>query len=305
MIMNRHLNLPKTPEEGKKQIKQRLYDMSEKIPVTGSLSHIKRHNAVSFDMHYQLEMGIVLGGMTRKYWGEYHRDLTKGDLWLCGIWEPHGNYIKRPYYRSVSLRILPEFITSLKTPEAPWMNWLLPFAIPASERPRVQDSDRSWFVHKGQETSYWLTSQKQSRLLWLRILVMQILVKYSELITDRMRQMSKTSISRFGKINPAIQLVLERSDFIHLNEAATVCGMSPSVFSRTFRTAMDISFANYALKYRVKKALDMICTNGDLIKTAIYDWGFTDHSHFTKCFKKFYNMKLKDYLNLNSSDVIT
>jgi|SaaInlStandDraft_1057018.scaffolds.fasta_scaffold11282_2 hypothetical protein len=41
---------------------------------------------VEFDMHYSLEMGVVLEGKMERYNEDQKYVLKPGDMWFCGVW---------------------------------------------------------------------------------------------------------------------------------------------------------------------------------------------------------------------------
>ena len=86
--------------------------------------------AVRYDMHYELEMGIVLEGELVRYSGGTEQVCSAGEMWFCGMWEPHG-FRSDASCHSVVIAIWPPALASLHFPELRETNWMLPFIAPA------------------------------------------------------------------------------------------------------------------------------------------------------------------------------
>ncbi len=273
-----------------------IHNTSEKSPVFVSHTVRRRSGSSVFDMHPEMEIGIVLSGKATRYWGNYTRKLVKGDVWLCGMWEPHGRIVTEPPFRTVTCAIHHSFFYSMKIPETPWLNLGYPFLVPADQRPWTKTADRPWFSRMGRRIASWRLSKDRQRQAWLRLLVTEALLKLAGNDMDRLKKIASTSKSNFSKISSAIELVLDSHSFIPVHKAARACGMHITMFRRIFEDTMQVSFPDFALHYRLKRALEMVSDDKELIKTAIIEWGFTDYSHFSRCFKKFYNTTLSRYL---------
>ena len=93
-------------------------------------------SAALFDMHYELEMGIVLEGTMVRYVGNTKRACRAGDMWFCGMWEPHGYHGDDSCHRVVIV-IWPPVLADLRFPEARDLNWMQPFITSPGSRPAV------------------------------------------------------------------------------------------------------------------------------------------------------------------------
>lgn len=73
---------------------------------------------------------------------------------------------------------------------------------------------------------------------------------------------------------------------ITLESVANHFYMNPSYLSRSFKKHTGISFSDYLLKYRIKKALAEMMDSTTNITQIAFDVGFNSTNHFCKAFKK-------------------
>ena len=55
--------------------------------------------------------------------------------------------------------------------------------------------------------------------------------------------------------------------------------MSQRTFDRAFPKAMGVTFAEFAMRYRLHGAAEDLLSSGDPLKRIAARWGFTDASH--------------------------
>src|SRR5205807_2035858 len=91
--------------------------------------------------------------------------------------------------------------------------------------------------------------------------------------------------ARFNdRIGQAVEFVFNRWGMATAKEAAAHCGISRSRFDAVFQKTMGLSFARFALRYRLSSAAVQLLQSDDPMKTIAADWGFTDASHFNRAF---------------------
>ena len=66
------------------------FDLSSTQPIQGFNCRWPDKKTFWSDMHYSVELGILLSGRTNRYYRDSHIDLVPGNIWLCNMWEPHG-----------------------------------------------------------------------------------------------------------------------------------------------------------------------------------------------------------------------
>jgi YesN/AraC family two-component response regulator len=82
---------------------------------------------------------------------------------------------------------------------------------------------------------------------------------------------------------------------INAGKVASLCGMSPSYFSRAFRTAYGITFQEYLMRLRTREAYRLLNNPNASVTDVAYTVGFNDVSYFGRMFKRYYNMSPSDY----------
>ena len=88
-------------------------------------------------------------------------------------------------------------------------------------------------------------------------------------------------------IRNALKLIFNEKRLVSTQEAASACRMSVSKFRYIFKILMHSSFSEFALKYRVRGAIDQLKNSNETQEAVALHWGFTDASHLHKYIKKF------------------
>jgi AraC-like DNA-binding protein len=98
-------------------------------------------------------------------------------------------------------------------------------------------------------------------------------------------------------IAPALQFIEKHfHESISGEHLAGLCGMSTFRFSREFRLAMNNTFRDYLLRYRVAKACKLLSgSNGTQIADVGHATGFQDGSYFARVFKRYMNVKPSEF----------
>ena len=93
------------------------------------------------DMHYSVELGILLSGNMNRYYRGFQIDLVPGNIWLCNMWEPHGFRIIEAPCEIVFFMIFPPILAKMHFEELSETNWLAPFYVPPPSRPQVTEAE--------------------------------------------------------------------------------------------------------------------------------------------------------------------
>ncbi len=104
-----------------------------------------------FDMHYGLELGIVLSGRMRRSYSNWEAELGPGEAWYCGIWERHGWSVVQAPCETVVVTMLPQVLASPEPLESMPHDWLAPFQVPPEHRPRIAPEARQRLLAVGQQ----------------------------------------------------------------------------------------------------------------------------------------------------------
>ena len=90
-------------------------------------------------------------------------------------------------------------------------------------------------------------------------------------------------------------MVFENKKFITVEQAAGACNMSRNGFAKVFDMLMGISFADFALRFRLSGVASQLKHTDDCIETIANDWGFTDISHLHRHFISHYGISPGKY----------
>lgn len=105
-------------------------------------------------------------------------------------------------------------------------------------------------------------------------------------------------------INPSEKSILDpvidyMNENLHQNltlrEAAKMCFISPSYFSKIFYEEIGENFSSYRTTLKMNQAKTMLRTTDKLIKQIALDLGFNDDSYFTKQFKSYEGITPRQY----------
>lgn len=245
-------------------------------------------------MHYALELGIILRGGMRRFYHDRTLDLKPGQVWLCGMWEPHGFSVWETPCEVVVLVIWPELLAQMSFGEAPWFRWLAPFIASPGKRPQVSRRRQSEVIALGQRLVQLQAHTDARSKLQIRLILMDLLL----ILTEHWKQSAthKMNIAdAYRRINRAIEIAFASREFLPVERVARLCGMSRNPFSRLFHQIMGLNFSDFSLRYRLSKAAEQIARTGEPIKSAACAWGFTDHSHFHRVFVLHYGCSPRMY----------
>ncbi|HUX51642.1 MAG TPA: helix-turn-helix transcriptional regulator [Spirochaetia bacterium] len=247
-----------------------------------------------FDMHYCLELGIVVDGQMDRYYRSVSRTYTSGEIWLCGMWEPHGWAVRHPPSNVIVFFLYPPLIARTFFQEAQELNWFAPFTAPVEERPIIPEKRRPEILSIATQVRETHFQSPSLRKVSLRLKIFELM----GIILDCWNKKpapSWHSPEQYDKIGTAMQLVFESSRFLTASQIAQACGLNRNTLSRLFTEYTGMSFAEFALRYRVSSAAEHLRETEDPIKAVAASWGFSDASHFFRSFVKFYGCSPSDY----------
>jgi len=272
------------------------YDMglTDKAPFLTRHWKITESSPLVFDMHYVLEMGIILKGEAKRvYADKWSATYGPGHIWFNGIWDLHGWQTLKTPMDTAFIYILPDAISNLSFPEAN-LNLLAPFFIEPQRRPQVPDSKRRLFCKLGAKLAQIHASDSPLKQIWCRLLFMEILLHVYEFWTPS-AQTNHIQTSAFSKIQNAINLTFTTQREIPLKEAALSCQMSVSAFTVLFKKITGLSFSEFNLRHRIKGVAGSLLATEKPIKEISFDWGFRYIGNMSRCFSKFYGCSPAQY----------
>lgn len=264
---------------------------------TFGIDYIDNKNYCFFDMHYELELGIVLSGRITRYNQNLKTELATGDIWFTNIWEPHGLKIKEAPAEIAIFVIKPESIAYMDISDSSDLDLLAPFFSSPKNRPTTNTiEEKNTALDIAYRAKKALNKKGKYSHIIFKLLTLELLIQTQENWIKK-RISSSHQFSNYLKISPAINLVFNTKELISVKTAAAECGLSEKTFSRNFKQIMGYTFSQYSLNYRVKSSANELIHSDILIKELVYKWGFTDESHFNKLFQKFFNCNPGEYRN--------
>lgn len=261
-------------------------ELCETEPFRLSLEEYDAADSEPFELHYALELGVVLSGRLERRYHHHARALGPGQVWLCSAWEPHGWRVTQTPCSVVVVNIFPPTLASSGFPELAHLDWQSHFIVPAARRPDVPPSSRATVQELGRQLGECVALQGSLRLFQIRMLVHRLLLELPRVDSPA----GPPSLPRdsWERVNRAVQLVLEQRRYVSSAEAARECALSHKALNALFARAVGTTFAKFALRYRLQAAASRLLASNDPIKAIAHDWGFVDASHFHACFRAGY-----------------
>jgi AraC-like DNA-binding protein len=278
------------------------YKVSETHPLVVARKLHPSASPLSFDMHYALELGVVLSGrMARSYEG-HRRTVLPGQVWLCGAWEPHAWQVLSGPCSAVVVTIFPPMLASASHPEAPSFDWMAPFTSPPAARPQVPPEVQPEVLRLGRRLAATAEGEMPAgprRTLLQRMLLFELLLALPEVQPAAPR--TALPADAYSRINKAVELVFKSRRFLTGAEAARACALGRKSFTDLFEQMMGVSFPRFALHHRLHSAASQLLQSDDPLKVVAADWGFTDASHLHTCFRAAYGCSPAEYRRRNTT----
>lgn len=247
-------------------------------------------------VHPGFEVGLVLAGEEQVHVGDSVWNCGAGDVWLCGMWEPHGWRMPMPRTRNIVLIFPPEFIGEEIVGDVPWLTL---FRLPPDGRPRGNSPKIRGRVLEIGET---IRREIEARdPFWERVVRLEVLRLLTELArgwtgVKEANHDDHRRLKGLARLMPAFGLVHSVPwRRVPVSEAAEACGMSPSRFHTVFGQTMNMSFGKFSLRARLSFAARQLLTTDRPISAIAAETGFADDSHLHHCFAKQYGQTPSAY----------
>lgn len=261
-------------------------------------SHSRHHGAPGIcmgDMHYELELGIVLAGAWELRFDTTWIVAGPGEVWLTGTCEPHQFGMQRGPCELVVLAIMPHALATVMVPGAEAVNWLAPFMMPPPLRPRVPADRRPEMLAIGHRLVAILDKpsypEQQRQLMLLTLEVLELLQRNWQTDMD----LDLPPRKAYECTNEALRFVFESTERLPAQRIAVRLGVSRFRFHRLFQQTMGISFAKFALRHRLSLAARALRASEDSVKQIALMAGFVDSSHLVHAFKTHYGCTPREY----------
>ncbi len=250
-----------------------------------------------FDMHYELEFGIVLSGKTVRQYLDWEIELSSGGIWFHPALEPHGCRITDAPCDLFVFIIQPEL---LERAGKRGHSWLQPFQLPPQERPRGSQQSKNELIRIANRLTEMAGEGRSDIDQWAEVLLFEALLVVNDSLPNERHDEVDASPYVASDIQPALSRVYESRCHVPVNDAAAACNMSRQKFAQRFAELMGMSFPKFALTHRLNGAATQLSSTEDPIKSVALDWGFRDMSHLTKCFTTRFGVTPGEYRRRNA-----
>lgn len=256
--------------------------------------------SLSFDMHYELEVGILMSGRLRCHYSRWQQDIGPGEVWLCGAWERHGRaVIEGPYERAI-LYIHPAFLMRMNLEGTPPFDWTAPFKVPPGQRPQASGAQREALLGLAQRVRARCTPppEREDRTTKDRAWALPVLLEALFVLREGWRSPASAAPllpPHHASMSAAVDMVLNGRGLIRLQEVAAKLGLSRNAFARQFQSFTGIPFTEFCRRHRLRGAAAQLLQTTDPVKLAAHEWGFADQSHLNRCFLRYYKCSPVEY----------
>lgn len=104
-------------------------------------------------------------------------------------------------------------------------------------------------------------------------------------------------------INPILEYIKYHPNaFISSGEAARICNVTPSYFSKIFKRVMKIGYTEYVTNLKIRWAKEFLTLSNKSVEQISETLGFTSASYFIKTFKKHEKLTPSAYRHLHKPD---
>lgn len=268
--------------------------LPDAFPFEVSLFRFREHAVTRrLTWHERLELLMPLDGPMRERMGDLVVELQAGDILVVDHLKPH-QVEDTPGLdtRAVVISFMAECVFSPGCPPAD-SAFLLPFFRKVEGRPQVLrvGSPRAAEAHGAlRELVTCRFSGRSSHReagckAWLLVLLHVLIGEFRDSARDRVNLLRRQA--RIQRLKPLFDHVrVHYADRISLGAAASLCGMSPATFARTFREASGMTLRRYSSRVRLTHALELLEESVDSIAAIASRLGFSDQSHFDRRFRE-------------------
>lgn len=121
----------------------------------------------------------------------------------------------------------------------------------------------------------------------LRARLATFLVQYSRTYESQWDTHVQSSYDYYGYIYKILQYVDENyASPISMNDLSEVTGLSADYMTRKFKNALHMTPSEYVRKFRIARAMELLCTTDLPVSEIALKTGFSDISLFSRVFKQ-------------------
>ncbi len=275
------------------------YNLSPTKPTITVFDRYDSLEATQYDMHYDLEIGVVISGKVTRRYHESTYELGPGDVWIAGMWEPHGFYLNEVTCEMMCIMVSPECLEALLPPGFGWMNI---FSNKKRRCPYIKTEFKEELIKKCLLQVEIEKEGRDTAGIWrcntLLALLLYILDSNPSLL-EKNDDTGYAATSAWSGVEKALDTIVATNGLVSISQAASSVNRSTSHFSREFKRLTGTSFARFTMGYRIKQSAIMLINTNAPIKQIAGDLGFRDSSHYIKCFQNYFSVSPSVYRKQN------
>ena len=268
-------------------------------PFYGYVAQAAETSALELDLHHGFEVVIALSGAQERRASDLVTTLTPGDVWFCGMLEPHSWRFVSGGGMMVAIEFVAEFIGEGLLDDVAWPTL---FTAPPSQRPRIESPRaRQTALAIGETLRAEFEGQARGWRSAARAELLRLLLLLARDWAPSARAGDAGAVSPrdLQRVMPAMaHVAAEPGGRLSAAEAASACGLSVAQFNRIFRQVMNMSFHEFILRYRLAAAAKEVLTTDLSLEDIAAGGGFVDHSHLHRVFLRYYGCTPHQYRSL-------
>ncbi|MBR4000714.1 MAG: helix-turn-helix domain-containing protein [Clostridia bacterium] len=135
----------------------------------------------------------------------------------------------------------------------------------------------------------------------LRARLVSFLVNYSRIYEHQWDTHDQTAGDYYGYIYKILRYVEQNfSSPISMNDLSEVTGLSADYMTRRFKSVLHMTPSEYVRKFRIARAMELLCTTEFSVSEIASRTGFSDVSLFSRVFKQSVGLPPAHYRKMNN-----
>ncbi len=263
------------------------------MPIQCLLMSLSGKEAIT-KLHYHeyAELLYGLSGRAQVSVGGQEAELTAGDMVLVHTGEPHTVDAVGAPAQYIVIKFLPQVLVA---GEQTYSEYVYALTLMENDRERQRFFSAGELAHTPLGDLFRHAMQEWNDAafgyeLALRADVTAIFVHILRLWQEKNRARWQEAGGQGERLQKAVAYVAAHYAEAEEEEAARLCGVSRSYFSRTFRRAMGVGFSAYVRMVRMREAERRLLTTEDSVTDIAGALGFSTTSYFIQLFREDHHM---------------
>ncbi len=113
------------------------------------------------------------------------------------------------------------------------------------------------------------------------------LIRYSRMFEEQRDKRTQSDDDYYGYVYKILRYIGDHyGENITMNDLSAVTGLSPDYMTRKFKAALYMTPSEYVRKFRISRAMELLCTTDLSVADVAKRTGFSDISLFSRVFKQ-------------------